>query len=546
MSRFLIRAADGFKNKLATHDMIGLRWLIDGFNMVDNSRVKDVGPDRAAAEWVVKCGGKVRFDKIGKTFDDFNMLITATADIDPNVPAEQVHLVEIDATDSSISGFGCMHFEGLKHILDVKFIRCRQLQDFGFEYMANHVGNQLVCLTVESCPRITEYGLAHLERFSALEHLLLKDLKRVYKPEVAVQKLKKALPKNMSIKTNGATPTGDGDAKVDPSQMSSRDYYFDSYAHFGIHEEMLKDEVRTKTYRNSIYHNKHLFKDKVVMDVGSGTGILSMFAAMAGAKRVFSVEYSSMAKQSMKIVKDNKLDHIITVLHSKMEDITELPDGIEKVDVIISEWMGYCLLYESMLNTVLFARDKWLAPNGILMPDKAKLYITAIEDRQYKDDKINWWDNVYGFNMSSIREVAITEPLVDSVDPNQVVTNACIIKDLDLYTCTVADLTFQSNFALNVNRDDYVHAFVCYFTVEFSKCHKRIGFSTSPDSQYTHWKQTVFYMREALTVKKGEQITGTLKCAPNERNNRDLDFSIDVHFHGEICDVDESNTYKMH
>ena len=52
---------------------------------------------------------------------------------------------------------------------------------------------------------------------------------------------------------------------------------------------MLKDEVRTVTYRNAIYHNRHLFRDKVVMDVGSGTGILSMFAAKAGAKKVFAV-----------------------------------------------------------------------------------------------------------------------------------------------------------------------------------------------------------------------------------------------------------------
>ncbi|MEQ2206888.1 Protein arginine N-methyltransferase 8-B, partial [Xenoophorus captivus] len=72
-----------------------------------------------------------------------------------------------------------------------------------------------------------------------------------------------------------------------PEEMTSRDYYFDSYAHFGIHEEMLKDEVRTLTYRNSMYHNKHIFKDKIVLDVGSGTGILSMFAAKAGAKHVY-------------------------------------------------------------------------------------------------------------------------------------------------------------------------------------------------------------------------------------------------------------------
>lgn len=47
---------------------------------------------------------------------------------------------------------------------------------------------------------------------------------------------------------------------VPVDEMTSKDYYFDSYAHFGIHEEMLKDEVRTLTYRNSMYHNKHLFK----------------------------------------------------------------------------------------------------------------------------------------------------------------------------------------------------------------------------------------------------------------------------------------------
>lgn len=71
-----------------------------------------------------------------------------------------------------------------------------------------------------------------------------------------------------------------------------------------------------------------------------------------------------------------------------MEEVS-LPEGIEKVDIIISEWMGYCLFYESMLNTVIYARDKWLAPGGIIMPDQASLYICAIEDRQYKDDKIN-------------------------------------------------------------------------------------------------------------------------------------------------------------
>lgn len=61
------------------------------------------------------------------------------------------------------------------------------------------------------------------------------------------------------------------------------------YAPFVPQQEMLKDEVRTLTYRNAMYHNKHVFKDKIVLDVGSGTGILSMFAANAGAKHVYGV-----------------------------------------------------------------------------------------------------------------------------------------------------------------------------------------------------------------------------------------------------------------
>uniref|UniRef100_A0A336L7H1 type I protein arginine methyltransferase n=1 Tax=Culicoides sonorensis TaxID=179676 RepID=A0A336L7H1_CULSO len=326
--------------------------------------------------------------------------------------------------------------------------------------------------------------------------------------------------------------------------MTSKDYYFDSYAHFGIHEEMLKDEVRTCTYRNSIYHNKHLFKGKVVLDIGCGTGILSMFAAKAGAGKVIGVDCSAIIEYAKDIVRDNNLDHIITLVKGKVEEI-ELPEGIEKVDIIISEWMGYCLFYESMLDTVLYARDKWLKSDGMLFPDRCSLYVCGIEDRQYKDEKINWWSDVYGFDMSAIRKVAINEPLVDVVDPKQVVTSNCQIKEIDLYTVTKKDLEFQAPFQLIAKRNDYIQALVTFFTVEFTKCHKKLGFSTSPDSQYTHWKQTVFYLDDYLTVKQGEQVYGTVEIKPNAKNNRDLDIKVKLDFEGELSEVHEVNQYRM-
>jgi hypothetical protein len=70
------------------------------------------------------------------------------------------------------------------------------------------------------------------------------------------------------------------------------------------------------------------------------------------------------------------------------------PPPIPQVDIIISEWMGYFLLYESMLDTVIFCRDKWLAPGGLVFPDTCRLLVTAIEDGEYRRDKIDFWDNV--------------------------------------------------------------------------------------------------------------------------------------------------------
>lgn len=329
---------------------------------------------------------------------------------------------------------------------------------------------------------------------------------------------------------------------VGAEEMTSRDYYFDSYAHFGIHEEMLKDEVRTLTYRNAMYHNKHLFKGKTVLDIGCGTGILSMFAAKAGAAKVIAVECSNIVDYARKIIEANRLDDIIEIVKGKVEEV-ELP--VEKVDIIISEWMGYCLFYESMLDTVLYARDKWLKPDGMLFPDRCTLFICGIEDRQYKDEKINWWDDVYGFDMSSIRKVAISEPLVDVVDAKQVVTNSCLLKEIDLYTVKKEDLNFESKFHLQVRRNDFIQALVTFFNVEFTKSHKRLGFSTAPEAPYTHWKQTVFYFDEYMTVKKGEEIAGTFSMRQNARNNRDLDFELEIEFKGELCQVQEKNHYRM-
>ncbi|KAG5948021.1 type I protein arginine N-methyltransferase Rmt1 [Claviceps pazoutovae] len=324
----------------------------------------------------------------------------------------------------------------------------------------------------------------------------------------------------------------------------SEQHYFKSYDHHGIHEEMLKDEVRTRSYMNAIMQNKHLFKDKVVLDVGCGTAILSMFAAKAGAKHVIGVDMSSIIFKAREIVKVNGLSDKITLIQGKMEEI-ELP--FPKVDIIISEWMGYFLLYESMLDTVLYARDKYLEKDGLIFPDKATIFFAGIEDGDYKEEKIGFWDNVYGFDYTPLKHTALSEPLVDTVDLNTTVTDPTPVLTLDLYTCTVADLAFATPFKLSIKRDDFIHALVAWFDIDFTACHKPIRFSTGPHTKYTHWKQTVFYLKDVLTVQSGEEVSCHLEVKPNAKNRRDLDIDIQYDFQTEDSTRSSSGqaSYRM-
>ncbi|KAJ1289390.1 hypothetical protein BS78_02G160600 [Paspalum vaginatum] len=331
-------------------------------------------------------------------------------------------------------------------------------------------------------------------------------------------------------------------AEVIGSDKTSADYYFDSYSHFGTRAEMLKDVVRTKTYQNVITQSSFLIKDKIVLDVGAGTGILSLFCAKAGAKHVYAIECSQMADMANEIVKSNGYSDVITVIKGKVEEI-ELP--VPKVDVIISEWMGYFLLFENMLNTVLYARDKWLADDGVVLPDKASLHLTAIEDAEYKEDKIEFWNNVYGFDMSCIKKQAMMEPLVDTVDANQIVTNCQLLKTMDISKMTPGDASFTVPFKLVAERNDYIHALVAYFNVSFTKCHKLMGFSTGPRSKATHWKQTVLYLEDVVTICEGETLVGSMTVTPNKKNPRDIDIKLKYSLDGYRCQVSRTQFFKM-
>uniref|UniRef100_A0A2K6L203 Protein arginine N-methyltransferase 3 n=1 Tax=Rhinopithecus bieti TaxID=61621 RepID=A0A2K6L203_RHIBE len=284
--------------------------------------------------------------------------------------------------------------------------------------------------------------------------------------------------------------------------------YFSSYGHYGIHEEMLKDKIRTESYRDFIYQNPHIFKDKVVLDVGCGTGILSMFAAKAGAKKVLGVDQSEILYQAMDIIRLNKLEDTITLIKGKIEEV-HLP--------------GYFLLFESMLDSVLYAKNKYLAKGGSVYPDICTISLVAVSDVNKHADRIAFWDDVYGFKMSCMKKAVIPEAVVEVLDPKTLISEPCGIKHIDCHTTSISDLEFSSDFTLKITKTSMCTAIAGYFDIYFEKnCHNRVVFSTGPQSTKTHWKQTVFLLEKPFSVKAGEALKGKVTVHKNKKDPRSL------------------------
>ncbi|KAL5000251.1 S-adenosyl-L-methionine-dependent methyltransferase [Aspergillus recurvatus] len=321
--------------------------------------------------------------------------------------------------------------------------------------------------------------------------------------------------------------------------------YFTSYAYNGIHESMLKDTIRTDSYRDFVYENKHIFKDKVVLDVGCGTGILSMFCAKAGARKVISVDNSNIIDRAKEIVYENGFGDVITCIRGKIEEVA-LP--VEQVDIIISEWMGYGLLFEAMFDSVIYARDRYLAPGGLMAPSHATLRIAPLADPDLIQSHIGFWHDVYGFNMKSMLTGIYDEALVRTVPSSAIAAESQIFLTLPLHTITVDELSFLKEFEVTLNEDiDALDGWAIWFDIFFlqsrdstlpsnaipSELQKKgtVSFTTGPDGKETHWQQTVLLIdhgkKNAVPLKKGQLIKGKVGYQKKDANTRSLDITVE-------------------
>lgn len=340
--------------------------------------------------------------------------------------------------------------------------------------------------------------------------------------------------------------------------FNEKDFYYSSYSNLSIHETMINDKIRTESYRQLMEKNPKTFENKIVLDVGCGTGILSLFAAFNGAKHVYAVENSSIALFAKQIIKDNGFENKITIVKGKIEEV-ELP--VLEVDIIISEWMGYFLLFESMIDSVIFARDKWLnKKSGLIYPDKLCMNLSLSEQGStWKNNKKENLNNVYGFNFSCLSALCFNEPIIELHNKELICSNTCKILDLDMLNITSEEVDFSSAWVVEINKnldntmieDGFtISSAVIWFDTHFiTGLDYPISFTTSPFNTATHWKQSSFYFD--VNIEKliyQDKIFGSIAVAKSKLNKRELDIKMSVYYpdrvNSNFKDIGKESDYK--
>jgi len=283
------------------------------------------------------------------------------------------------------------------------------------------------------------------------------------------------------------------------------------YAEFEVHRTMIRDRIRTEAFRRAI--NSVVRPGDIVLDVGAGSGILSMFAAQAGAARVHAVEETTVAVLAQQLAAANGFDQIVEVIQGDILDI-ELP---ERVDVIVSEWLGGFGIDEGMLAPVIAARDRWLKPGGIMIPRTVTAWTALVHDR-YLDDMVSFLRaNPYGLRLDELADKTVNEILYSGTfrhlaagdrrsEPSQLWTT-----DTDLIPLEQALAPHKAETLLHVHEHGTANALALWFSAELAP---GISLSVGPGDPPTHWGMTTAPLNSPVRLAPGTVVRVRVRTAP--------------------------------
>lgn len=271
-----------------------------------------------------------------------------------------------------------------------------------------------------------------------------------------------------------------------------------------VHKELLEDDGRVKGYARAIAGT--VKPGDVVLDLGTGTGLLALMAAAAGAAKVYALESGSIIRLAQQIAEKNDLADSITFLHSNSLDAS-LP---ERVDVIVSEIIGHCILDENMLDSLIDARHRFMKPKtGRMIPESVEMRFVPISDNRVYDKMRFWKKKINGFDFSPAWKKLTNTLYVEDFEESCFLSNPKSAAIINLYSVQEVDLS--GNAAFQVRRDDTLHGFAAWFKVRLCT-NPKVALTSGPTGNTTSWKSTYFPLEEPIEVRIGDKLTFDFSC----------------------------------
>jgi len=283
-------------------------------------------------------------------------------------------------------------------------------------------------------------------------------------------------------------------------------FFIPEYDSLRIHDMMLSDTVRTAAYQRAV--EASVKPGDIVLDIGTGTGILALFAARAGAGRVYAVEPSDIIDVAKRIAQRNGLASRIEFIQARVEEV-DLP---EKADCIVSEWLGVFALQENMLPSIASAIDRLLKPGGKILPETVRLFLSLIEDEELHDRKIGRWkERPYGLDYSDFADCQANDVHAIAIGPETLLSDAVEVARLD--TRRARDSRLDLRTVLTAAREGVCHGLAGWFRAEFPG---GIALDTAPRQPLTHWNQAFFPMLEPMPLGLDEEVAVSLATQPED------------------------------
>ncbi|MBA3461815.1 MAG: 50S ribosomal protein L11 methyltransferase [Deltaproteobacteria bacterium] len=297
-----------------------------------------------------------------------------------------------------------------------------------------------------------------------------------------------------------------------------------SYADLSIHRWMLRDTERNEAYRRAL---EHVVKPgDVVLDVGAGTGILSIFAAMAGARKVYAVERTGITEVARQVIASNGYSDRIEVLQSDLEDLTPP----EKVDVIVSEWMGGFGVDENILAPLVMARDRWLKPGGKMVPGRVTAIMAPAHLPEFDEAIAHWRSRPHGVDLSVIASLTTQETFHTQTPPESLVAPPQEMWSHDPLTCSLeeADQPFTTKLTFETTGPSTLSGILTWFVAEMGDGRTLTNAVGDPD---THWGRSLFPLDRPISLVAGTRVEVELCCDPSIPGNCEFSWSVKVAGH---------------